>query len=45
MAQVDIERAIRFRVPDRLHSDTEESVVGTVWHQKAIASLADRLDD
>ncbi len=45
MAQVDIERAIRFRVPNRLHSDTEESVVGTLWHQKAIASLADMLDD
>ena len=45
MAQVDIEPKIDFRVPNRLRSDTEESVVGTFWHQKAIASLADMLDD
>jgi len=45
MAQVYTEPAIDFRVPDRLRSDTEESVVGTFWHQKAIAGLADMLDD
>ncbi len=45
MARVNIEPAIGFLVPDRLRSDTEESVVGTLWHQKAIAALADMLDD
>lgn len=32
-----------YRVPDALLSDTEESVVGTEWHQDAISALADML--
>jgi Uma2 family endonuclease len=32
-----------FRVPDSLPSDSEESVVGTEWHQEAIGTAADRL--
>lgn len=32
-----------YRVPDALPSDTEESVVGTEWHQEAIGALADML--
>ena len=32
-----------YRVPDALLSDTEESVVGTEWHQEAIGALADML--
>jgi Uma2 family endonuclease len=32
-----------YRVPDSLLSDTEESVVGTEWHQEAIGALADML--
>lgn len=35
--------ATPFRVPDWLPSDTEESVVGTEWHQEAIGALADML--
>ena len=31
------------RVPDWLHSDTEESIVGTEWHQEAIGTLATML--
>lgn len=31
------------RVPDWLESDTEESIVGTEWHQEAIGSLATML--
>lgn len=36
---------IAYRVPDWLASDTEESVVGTEWHQEAIGALADMLRD
>lgn len=32
-----------YGVPDWLPSDTEESVVGTQWHQQAIGALADLL--
>ena len=32
-----------YRVPDALLSDTEESVMGTEWHQEAIGALADML--
>ena len=32
-----------YRVPDTLLSDTEESVVGTSWHQDATSFLADML--
>ncbi len=32
-----------YRVPDSLLSDTEDSVVGTEWHQEAIGALADML--
>ncbi len=32
-----------YRVPDTLMSDTEESVLGTEWHQDAISALADML--
>jgi Uma2 family endonuclease len=32
-----------FRVPQSLPNDTEESVVGTEWHQEAIGALADML--
>jgi len=32
-----------YRVPDSLPSDTEDSVVGTEWHQEAIGALADML--
>ena len=32
-----------FGVPDWLPGDTEESVVGTEWHQEAIGALADAL--
>jgi hypothetical protein len=28
------------RIPDRLQSDTGESIVGTEWHQEASGSLA-----
>ena len=31
------------RVPDWLESDTEESIVGTEWHQEAIGTLATML--
>jgi hypothetical protein len=31
------------RVPDWLQSDTEESIVGTGWHQEAIGTLATML--
>src|SRR5438105_2445255 len=31
------------RVPDWLRSDTEESIVGTEWHQEAIGTLATML--
>jgi hypothetical protein len=31
------------RVPDWLQSDTEESIVGTEWHQEAIGTLATML--
>ncbi len=34
-----------YRVPDSLLSDTEDSVVGTEWHQEAIWSLAEMLRD
>jgi Uma2 family endonuclease len=32
-----------YQVPDRLPDDTEESIVGTEWHQEAIGDLADKL--
>jgi len=38
MAQTDI--ALTFRVPAWLPNDTEESIVGTEWHQEAIGALA-----
>lgn len=34
-----------YRVPDSLPDDTEESVVGTQWHQEAISALTQMLDD
>ena len=34
-----------YRVPNSLLSDTEESVVGTEFHQEAIGALADMLRD
>ena len=34
-----------YRVPDTLLSDTEESVLGTQWHQSAIAALADMIEE
>jgi Uma2 family endonuclease len=34
-----------YRVPESLPNDTEESVVGTEWHQEAIGALADMLRD
>src|SRR6184192_1310848 len=34
-----------YRVPESLPSDTEESIVGTEWHQEAIGALADMLRD
>jgi len=34
-----------YRVPDALPSDTEDSVLGTEWHQEAISALADMLRD
>jgi len=37
--------ATPYRVPDTLHSDTEESVVGTQWHQDAISALTDMLEE
>ena len=37
--------AMPYRVPDTLHSDTEESVVGTQWHQNAISALSDMLEE
>src|SRR5947208_3947424 len=37
--------AMPYRVPDTLHSDTEESVVGTQWHQNSISALSDMLEE
>jgi len=37
--------ATTYRVPDTLLSDTEESVVGTQWHQDARFQLTDMLRD
>jgi hypothetical protein len=37
--------ATPYRVPDTLHSDTEESIVGTQWHQEAISALTDMLEE
>ena len=37
--------ATPYRVPDTLRSDTEESVVGTQWHQEAISALTDLLEE
>jgi Uma2 family endonuclease len=37
--------ATPYRVPDTLHSDTEESVVGPQWHQNAISALSDMLEE
>ncbi len=34
-----------YRVPNSLPSDTEDSVLGTEWHQEAIGALADMLRD
>lgn len=36
-------RWITYRVPDTLPDDTEESIVGTEWHQEAISALTDML--
>jgi len=44
MAQATIWRTT-YRVPNSLPSDTEESVVGTLWHQKAIGALSDLLEE
>jgi len=38
-----VQIATGYRAPDTLLSDTEESVVGTQWHQEAISGLADLL--
>jgi len=38
-----VQIATGYRAPDTLLSDTEESVVGTEWHQEAISGLADLL--
>ena len=38
-----VQIATGYRAPDTLLSDTEESVVGTQWHQEAIGGLADLL--
>ncbi len=38
MAQTD--SALTYRVPAWLPNDTEESIVGTEWHQEAIGALA-----
>jgi Uma2 family endonuclease len=32
-----------YRVPDDLADDSEESIVGTEWHQEAISDLAEKL--
>lgn len=45
MTQTSVDPAILFRAPNWLLSDTEESVVGTEWHQEAIGALADMLRD
>jgi Uma2 family endonuclease len=37
--------ATPYRVPVTLRSDTEESVVGTQWHQEAISALTDMLEE
>jgi len=37
--------ATTYHVPDTLLSDTEESVLGTQWHQSAIAALADMIEE
>lgn len=37
------ERWATLRVPDWMQSDTEESIVGTEWHQEAIGALATML--
>ncbi len=34
-----------YLVPNHLMSDTEESVVGALWHQRSISTLADMLED
>jgi Uma2 family endonuclease len=34
-----------YRVPDTLPDDTEESIVGTEWHQEAISALAGMLGE
>jgi len=44
MAQATMWRTT-YRVPDTLLSDTEESVLGTQWHQSAIAALADMIEE
>jgi hypothetical protein len=41
MTQTSVDPATLFRAPNWLLSDTEESVVGTEWHQEAIGALAD----
>ena len=37
--------ATPYRVPDTLRSETEESGVGTPWHQDAISALTAMLED
>jgi Uma2 family endonuclease len=44
MVQMALPWAI-YRVPDDLPDDTEDSIVGTEWHQEAIHDLAGRLDE
>jgi len=36
-------RWTEYRVPDTLPDDTEESIVGTEWHQEAISALTGML--
>lgn len=34
-----------YRVPDWVPNDTEESIVGTLWHQTAISALVEMLEE
>lgn len=45
MVQARTAERSAFRVPESLPNDTEESVVGTEWHQEAIGALAGMLRD
>lgn len=44
MVQTPLYR-IEYRAPDALPDDTEESVVGTQWHQEAISALTGMLQE